>query len=95
MTGAETLARRRAVWRARPELRLVYREWFDRPLEAAGARRPVVEIGSGPGFFKEAAPALVATDVIAGIALDVRCDADVLPFRSASVGAIVVLEKPA
>ena len=92
MTGAETLARHLAVWRARPELRLVYREWFDRLLDAAGARRPVVEIGSGPGFFKEVAPALVATDVIAGVVLDVRCDADVLPFRSASVGAIVMVD---
>src|SRR5262245_11607838 len=35
------------VWRTRPELRLVYREWFDRLLDATGARRPVVEIARG------------------------------------------------
>jgi SAM-dependent methyltransferase len=92
MSDAATLARHRAAWQARPELRAVYREWFDRLLEAAGPRRPVVEIGSGPGFFKEAAPALVATDVVPGLAVDVRCDADVLPFRSASVGAIVMVD---
>lgn len=92
MSDAATLARHRAAWQARPELRAVYREWFSRLLEAAGARRPVVEIGSGPGFFKEAAPDLVATDVTPGLALDVCCDADVLPFRSASVGAIVMVD---
>ena len=92
MSDAATLARRRAVWQARPELRTVYREWFDRLLEAVGARRPVIEVGSGPGFFKDAAPTLVATDVLAGLAVDIRCDADVLPFRSASVGAIVMVD---
>jgi SAM-dependent methyltransferase len=70
----------------------VYREWFDRLLDAAGARRPVVEIGSGPGFFKAAASDLIATDVLAGLPVDVRCDADALPFRSGSVGAIVMVD---
>jgi SAM-dependent methyltransferase len=92
MSDAATLARHRAAWQARPELRAVYREWFDRLLEAVGARRPVIEVGSGPGFFKAAAPALVATDVLAGLAVDIRCDADVLPFRSGSLGAIVMVD---
>lgn len=92
MRDATALARQRAAWEARPELRAVYREWFDRLLDAAGARRPVVEIGSGPGFFKAAAPALVATDVVAGLAVDIRCDADLLPFRPESVGAIVMVD---
>jgi len=92
MSDAATLARHRAAWQARPELRSVYREWFERLLAAAAPRRPVVEVGSGPGFFKECAPSLVATDVVPGLSVDVRCDADVLPFRSASVGAIVMVD---
>lgn len=92
MSDAATLARHRAAWQARPELRSVYREWFERLLAAAAPRRPVVEIGSGPGFFKECAPSLVATDVVPGLAVDVRCDADVLPFGSGSVGAIVMVD---
>lgn len=92
MSDAATLERRRAAWQARPELRAVYREWFDRILEAVGVRRPVVEVGAGPGFFKAAAPTLVATDVLAGLAVDLRCDADVLPFRSGSLGAIVMVD---
>ncbi|HTY80367.1 MAG TPA: class I SAM-dependent methyltransferase [Candidatus Bathyarchaeia archaeon] len=92
MSDAATRARHRAAWQARPELRLVYREWFDRLLEAAGARRPVVEVGSGPGFFKAAAPALIATDVMPDPALDVQCDAGALPFRASSLGAIVMVD---
>jgi len=92
MTEAEVLARHRAVWEARPELRQVYREWFARLLSAVEGLDPVVEVGAGPGFLKEFAPRLVATDVVAGLRVDVRCDADVLPFRSASVGGLVLVD---
>jgi SAM-dependent methyltransferase len=92
MTEAEVLARHRAVWEARPELRQVYCEWFERLLGAVEGLEPVVEVGAGPGFFKEFAPRLIATDVVAGLRVDVRCDADVLPFRSASVGGLVLLD---
>ena len=92
MTEAEVLARHRAVWEARPELRHVYREWFTRLLGAVEGLDPVVEVGAGPGFLKEFAPHLVATDVVAGLRVDVRCDADVLPFRSASVGGLVLVD---
>jgi hypothetical protein len=79
MSDAATLARHRAAWEARPELRAVYLEWFGTAAGVGAARHPVVEVGSGPGFFKECAPSLVATDVVPGLAVDVRCDADVLP----------------
>jgi SAM-dependent methyltransferase len=92
MTEAEVLARHRAVWAARPELRQVYHEWFTRLLGAVEGLDPVVEVGTGPGFLKEFAPHLVATDVVAGLRVDVRCDADVLPFRSASVGGLVLVD---
>jgi SAM-dependent methyltransferase len=92
MTEAEVLARHRAVWKARPELRQVYREWFARLLGAVEGLDPVVEVGAGPGFLKEFAPRLVSTDVVAGLRVDVRCDADVLPFRSASVGGLVLVD---
>jgi SAM-dependent methyltransferase len=92
MSDVATLARHRAAWQARPELRAVYHDWFDRLLAAVAARRPVVEVGSGPGFFKERAPSLVATDVVPGLSVNVRCDADVLPFRTESLGAIVMVD---
>lgn len=87
-----TLARHGEIWAVRPELRRVYRDWFGWLLDAVAGLAPVVEVGSGPGFFKEFAPRLVATDITPGARADVRCDACVLPFRTATVGALVMVD---
>jgi SAM-dependent methyltransferase len=91
-SDTETLARHRAVWAARPELRRVYEEWFGWLLEAVAGLSPAVEVGSGPGFFKDFAPRLVAIDVTPGARADVRCDACVLPFASGALGALVMVD---
>ena len=91
-SDTETLARHGEIWAARPELRCVYREWFRWLLDAVAGLAPVVEVGSGPGFFKEFAPGLVATDITPGARADVRCDACVLPFGTATVGALVMVD---
>src|SRR5262245_38429300 len=87
-----TLARHRDIWTARPELRRVYQDWFRALLDAVAGPGPVVEIGSGPGFFKEFAPRLVATDIVPGARMDVRCDACELPFGAGTVGALVMVD---
>ncbi|HYB53737.1 MAG TPA: class I SAM-dependent methyltransferase [Thermoanaerobaculia bacterium] len=92
MKDAETLARHRAVWEARPELREVYREWFGALLEAVEGLAPLVELGSGPGFFKDHSPGLVATDVVEGLRVNVRCDAGALPFGSGRLGALIMVD---
>ena len=91
-SDAETLFRHRTIWAARPELRDVYREWFQRLLTEVSGLEPAVEVGAGPGFFKEYAPCLMATDVVPGDWIDVRCDAAALPFRAGSVGALVMVD---
>jgi SAM-dependent methyltransferase len=91
-SDAETLARHRAVWEARPELREVYRAWFRRLLDEIAGRAPVIEIGAGPGFFKEFAPHVVATDALRGPLVDVCCDAGALPFGDATLGAVVMID---
>jgi SAM-dependent methyltransferase len=53
---------------------------------------PIVEIGAGPGFFKEYCPQLISTDVISTPYVDVVCDAGSLPFQSGSVGALVMVD---
>ena len=70
----------------------MYEEWFRRLLAVVAGRQPVVEIGTGPGFFKEFAPRLVATDVLPGSWVDVSCDAAALPFRSGQIGALVMVD---
>ena len=89
---AETLAHHRAIWAARPELREVYQEWFRQLLAAVAGLGPVVEVGSGPGFFKEFAPHLIATDVLPGPLVDVCCDAGQLPFGTATIGGLVMVD---
>ncbi len=88
----EFIAKHRRVWAARPELRSVYHEFFAELLRAVQGRAPVVELGAGPGFFKEYHPGLISTDVIATRWVDVVCDACALPFPSQSVGALVMLD---
>lgn len=86
------IARHRSVWAARPELRSVYHEFFAELLAAVQGREPLVELGAGPGFFREYHPRLISTDVIATRWVDVVCDACALPFPSQSVGALVMLD---
>lgn len=92
LPDVELRARYRAILEARPELRAVYERWFDRLMAAVGDRRPVVEIGSGPGLFKRYVPHLIATDILDARGLDLACDAQELPFRDASLGAIVLVD---
>jgi Methyltransferase domain len=92
LDDATLLAEHRRLLAERPDLRAVFSEWYGRMLAATGGRRPVVEIGAGPGFFKAVAPHVIAADVIAGSRLDVQCDAAALPFRTGRVGAIVMVD---
>jgi len=91
-TDLETLGRHREIWAVRPELRAVYHEWFGQLLERVRGLTPVVEVGAGPGFFKEFAPHLISTDVLPNPWVDISCDASLLPFRAGSVGALVMVD---
>jgi SAM-dependent methyltransferase len=80
----------RRIWSVRPELREVYHEWFGRLL--AGMARPVVEIGSGPGFLKQFFSEVITTDVIVNPWINVGCEAEMLPFGAETVGGIVLVD---
>jgi len=82
----------REIWERRPELREVYHGFFATILEAAGERRPIVEFGAGPGFFREYCPESISTDVIFTRWVDAVCDGCRTPFRAASTGAVVMLD---
>jgi SAM-dependent methyltransferase len=92
MSDQEIVRQHRTIWAARPELRAVYHEWFAQLLCCIEGLHPIVEIGAGPGFFKEYCPQLISTDVIATPYVDVVCDAGALPFQSGSVGALVMVD---
>jgi SAM-dependent methyltransferase len=92
MSDQEVVDQHRAIWAARPELRTVYQEWFAQLVRCVEGLHPIVEIGAGPGFFKESFPQLISTDVIPTPYVDVICDASSLPFQSGSVGALVMVD---
>ena len=54
--------------------------------------RPIVELGCGPGFFKERHPDVIATDAIVNPHADAIVEAAALPFGEARVGSIVLLD---
>lgn len=86
------LARHRRVWERKPVLRAVYEGWFRRLRNACAPGLPVVEIGCGPGFFKERYPEVTATDVTANPHADRIVDAAALGFGDEEVASFVLLD---
>lgn len=87
------LFRHRQIWERKPVLRRVYQEeFFARLLEHRHPNGPGIEVGAGPGFFKQFAPAVLASDLIPCPWLDVAVDAQHLPFRTESVGNVFGLD---
>ncbi len=85
------LAEHRLIWREKPVLREIYSDYYRRMARECkpGA---TLEIGGGSGNFKEFAPDVVSTDILATPWLDAVADAQALPFRDASFDNIVLLD---
>ena len=94
----ERLREHRQIWAAKPVLREVYGVWFRAILAHAAAGARVVEIGAGPGLFREWArthrPDLrwVATDLLPASWNDVAADATALPLRPACVDLVLGID---
>jgi SAM-dependent methyltransferase len=89
----QQLLRHRRVWEQKPILRRVYHdEFFTRLLSSRKAGGISVEVGAGPGFFKQVAPDILATDLIWCPWLDAVADAQRLPFRSRSITNVFGLD---
>ena len=92
------LAEHARLWERKPVLRMVYAPWFDALLEEVPPASRVVEVGAGPALFARYARAhrsdlrWAATDLAPATGNDVVADAHALPFRTASVDAIVGLD---
>jgi SAM-dependent methyltransferase len=71
----------------------VYRQWYQIMLCALPVNaRPVVELGTGPGFMKELLPELITSDLIPGGAFTLILNGVDLPFRPGSLGSIVMVD---
>jgi SAM-dependent methyltransferase len=89
----KTLLRHRGVWEQKPGLRRVYNEeFFARLLASRKAGGTCIEVGAGPGFFKQLLPEVISTDLVCTPWLDVVADAQKLPFRNDSVTNVFGLD---
>lgn len=88
--AAQHLARRR-VWETKYAIRACYRGWFERlrPYVVPGLS---VEIGAGSGHMKTLWPELIESDVVATPYVDLVADGLRLPFATASLGNILVID---
>jgi SAM-dependent methyltransferase len=97
-THQDRLLEHRRIWRNRPILQEVYRDWFAIFLETIPVGARVVEVGAGPGFLTEHArlhrPDLhwIATELLPVPWNDAVADAERLPFRDGSIDAVVGLD---
>jgi SAM-dependent methyltransferase len=70
----------------------VYEGYFRAILRQCAPFRPILEIGSGPGFFKEFCPESIATDIEPSPWIDRVIDGTKLPFDDREVGNIVMVD---
>ena len=90
--GSVILKEHREIWSKKPALRRVYEFYFRTILDACGPTRPIVELGSGPGFLKAFCPEIIATDISPTPWIDAVVDGCRLPYRDESVGNIVMMD---
>jgi SAM-dependent methyltransferase len=81
----------RAVWERKPALREVYRDIYQRIMDAVAPGR-ILEIGGGSGNFKAFAPSAISSDILFAPWLDLVCDAQRLPFADAAFANLVMVD---
>lgn len=82
---------RRQVIRAKPGLRGIYAEWYREILSfVPPGEGLLLELGSGPGFLKDLAPAAITSEVQRCRGVDLVTDAQRLPFPRSSLRAIAM-----
>ena len=87
---ARFFALQKAIIHQRPLLKWGYDDWYARLLaDSRSGAEPglLVELGSGGSYLKELEPAIITSDVVAGVA-DRVIDARQLPFPDNSVKAL-------
>src|SRR5260370_22622367 len=85
----EFFSEHRRVWEQKRVLRRIYNEeFFARLLSFRKKDGTSVEVGCGPGFFKQAMPGVLSSDLVWCPWIDVVADAQNLPFQTSSVANI-------
>lgn len=81
------------IIRKKAFLRRLYEHWYGMLASAAaGTPGPVLEIGSGAGFFKSVLPSAISSELFFLPHVDLVADAQSLCFADCSLGGIVLLD---
>jgi SAM-dependent methyltransferase len=94
LDAPENTLRRAHIIQRKPFLKQFYQDcyiWISELLPGA-ISGPVVELGSGGGFLKDYIPGLITSEILAIPTVDIQFDGQYMPFKSASVRAVVMLD---
>ncbi len=85
----------RRLIKRKPFLKKTYISFYQTFIQKIGtlsAQGKIVELGSGPGFFKQLYPAAVTSDIIPYEGVDLVFSGLDMPFSDAEVGAFVMID---
>ena len=94
LDAPESTLRRAQIIQDKPFLKQFYQDCYRSisnflPEKIKG---PVIELGSGGGFLKDSIPDLITSEILAIPTIDVQLDGQAMPFKYASVRAVVMLD---
>ncbi|MBZ5498508.1 MAG: class I SAM-dependent methyltransferase [Acidobacteriia bacterium] len=89
----DELLRDRKVWETKEVLRLVYtRQFFPRLSQNRVPGFRTVEVGAGPGLYKQFAPDVLSSDITVCPWHDLAANGEHLPFAAASLDNVIGLD---
>lgn len=81
----------RRIWKRKKILRKIYFDKWTKMMSFA-KKGKVVEIGSGPGTFKEFYPKVILMDIVKNPWIDVVGDGVKLPFKNSSIDTLIFVD---
>jgi SAM-dependent methyltransferase len=88
----ETTDLHRAIIQSKPFLKRIYQEWYTLLAKWVPAgEAPVVELGSGAGFFGDFLPGVITSEVCFFPSVNLVFDGQIMPFRDASLRGIAMV----
>jgi SAM-dependent methyltransferase len=94
LDAPENTLRRAGIIQSKPFLKQFYQDCYISisKLLPGKIKGPVVELGSGGGFFKDYIPGLITSEILAIPTVDIQFDGQSMPFKYASVRAVVMMD---
>ena len=90
LDAPETSSLRRTIIEQKPFLKAIYHSWYELLIGALpqGVEQPLLELGSGGGFFESLKPDIITSDLLPMPHLKTVLDGQQLPFASGCLGGI-------